>query len=211
MYKQHWPAKTVTEADDHLFCPLNHHPLHINDVYAAESWQGQNVVVGPFPSTRSRSGCRLATCPERRSPTSPPRSSHLAPVFHGDTLFCESEVLDVRPRSPSPTAGVVKVHTRVYKQDGAGGRVQARGAGAAQAAGLEAAPQSIPAAARSSPPAANRPGSAPVNGSVSSEPFRVLASSSYDCAEAAPAPPSASASTARARRRLLPCKGSWAA
>ena len=38
VYK-HWPAKTVTEADDHLFCliTINHHPLHINDVYAAES------------------------------------------------------------------------------------------------------------------------------------------------------------------------------
>ena len=36
VYK-HWPAKTVTEADDHLFCliTMNHHPLHINDVYAA--------------------------------------------------------------------------------------------------------------------------------------------------------------------------------
>ena len=35
VYK-HWPAKTVTEADDHMFCliTMNHHPLHINDVYA---------------------------------------------------------------------------------------------------------------------------------------------------------------------------------
>ena len=49
IYK-HWPAKTVTEADDHLFCLLtmNHHPLHINDVYAAQSQQGKNVVVGPY-------------------------------------------------------------------------------------------------------------------------------------------------------------------
>ncbi len=49
VYK-HWPAKTVTEADDHLFCliTMNHHPLHINDVYAAESQQGRNVVVGPL-------------------------------------------------------------------------------------------------------------------------------------------------------------------
>src|SRR4051794_41546731 len=40
VYK-HWPAKTITEADDHLFCliTMNHHPLHINDVYAAESQQ----------------------------------------------------------------------------------------------------------------------------------------------------------------------------
>ena len=49
VYK-HWPAKTVTEADDHLFCliTMNHHPLHINDVYAAQSQQGRNVVVGPL-------------------------------------------------------------------------------------------------------------------------------------------------------------------
>src|SRR5437899_9009038 len=54
VYK-HWPAKTVTEADDHLFCLLtmNHHPLHINDVYASPSQQGRNVVVGPL-------GCSLA-------------------------------------------------------------------------------------------------------------------------------------------------------
>jgi hypothetical protein len=47
---RHWPAKTVTEADDHLFCliTMNHHPLHINDVYAGQSQQGRNVVVGPL-------------------------------------------------------------------------------------------------------------------------------------------------------------------
>ena len=49
VYK-HWPAKTVTEADDHMFCliTMNHHPLHINDVYAKQSQQGRNVVVGPL-------------------------------------------------------------------------------------------------------------------------------------------------------------------
>src|SRR6476469_4214582 len=49
VYK-HWPAKTITESDDHLFCLLtmNHHPLHLNDVYASQSQQGQNVVVGPL-------------------------------------------------------------------------------------------------------------------------------------------------------------------
>src|SRR3954465_3219823 len=48
VYK-HWPAKTVTEYDDHLFCliTMNHHPLHINDVYAGGSQQGRNVVGGP--------------------------------------------------------------------------------------------------------------------------------------------------------------------
>ena len=44
--------------------------------------------------------------------------SHPAPVFHGDTLFAESEVLDVRASESKPDRGIVKVHTRVYKQDG---------------------------------------------------------------------------------------------
>ena len=49
VYK-HWPAKTVTEADDHLFCliTMNHHPLHTNEHYASQTQQGRNVVVGPL-------------------------------------------------------------------------------------------------------------------------------------------------------------------
>ena len=105
VYK-HWPAKTVTEADDHLFClmTMNHHPLHINDVYAAQSQQGRNVVVGPLVyslalgmSVSDVSGKAIANLATEEL-------KHPAPVFHGDTLFCESEVLEVGPPSPSPTA-----------------------------------------------------------------------------------------------------------
>src|SRR6266496_2458765 len=45
---RHWPGKTVTEYDDHLFCLLtmNHHPLHLDAHYAAEATDfGRNVVV----------------------------------------------------------------------------------------------------------------------------------------------------------------------
>ena len=48
VYK-HWPGKTITEADDHLFCmiTMNHHPLHIDEHYAQTETQfGTNVVVG---------------------------------------------------------------------------------------------------------------------------------------------------------------------
>jgi acyl dehydratase len=116
---EHWPAKTVTEADDHLFCLLtmNHHPLHINDVYAAESQQGRNVVVGPLVyslavgmTVGDVSGKAIANLATEEL-------NHPAPVFHGDTLYCDSEVLDVRPSQSKPDRGVVKVHTRVYKQD----------------------------------------------------------------------------------------------
>jgi acyl dehydratase len=119
VYK-HWPAKTVTEADDHLFCliTMNHHPLHINDVYASQSQQGQNVVVGPYVyslalgmSVSDVSGKAIANLATEDL-------KHPAPVFHGDTLFAESEVLEVTPSRSKPDRGVVKVHTRVYKQDG---------------------------------------------------------------------------------------------
>ena len=119
VYK-HWPAKTVTEADDHLFCliTMNHHPLHINDVYAAGSQQGRNVVVGPYVyslalgmSVSDISGKAIANLATEAL-------SHPAPVFHGDTLFVESEVLDVRPSESKPDRGIVKVRTDVYNQDG---------------------------------------------------------------------------------------------
>src|ERR671919_2017399 len=119
VYK-HWPAKTVTEAEDHLFCLLtmNHHPLHVNDVYAKASQQGRNVVVGPMVyslalgmSVHDVSGKAIANLATEEL-------KHPAPVFHGDTLFVESEVLEVKPSSSKPDRGVVRVHTRVYKQDG---------------------------------------------------------------------------------------------
>ena len=48
IYK-HWPGKTITEDDDHLFCmiTMNHHPLHTNAWFAEhETVHGKNVVVG---------------------------------------------------------------------------------------------------------------------------------------------------------------------
>src|SRR3989337_813364 len=50
VYK-HWPGKTVTEYDDHLFCLLtmNHAPLHLDAHYAGETTDfGRNVVVGNY-------------------------------------------------------------------------------------------------------------------------------------------------------------------
>ncbi len=119
VYK-HWPAKTVTESDDHLFCliTMNHHPLHINDVYAAESQQGRNVVVGPLVyslmlgmSVGDVSGKAIANL-------ATDQLTHPAPVFHGDTLFVESEVLEVTPSRSKQDRGVVKVRSDAYTQNG---------------------------------------------------------------------------------------------
>ena len=119
VYK-HWPGKTVTEYDDHLFCLLtmNHHPLHINDVYATQSQQGRNVVVGPLvyslvlgmsvPDVSGRAIANLEVESLR----------HVKPTFHGDTIYGETEVLDLTPSKSKDDRGVVHVETRGYKQDG---------------------------------------------------------------------------------------------
>jgi acyl dehydratase len=115
---KHWPAKTVTEADDHLFCliTMNHHPLHLNDEYARQSQHGRNVVVGTLVyslalgmSVGDISGKAIANLATEEL-------SHPAPVFHGDTLYAQSEVLEVRPSQSKPDRGVVKVKTDVYNQ-----------------------------------------------------------------------------------------------
>ena len=118
---KHWPGKTVTEYDDHLFCLLtmNHHPLHMDSNYAENTTQfGKNVVVGNYvyslllgmsvPDISGKAIANLAT----------EELSHPAPVFHGDTLFAETEVLEVRESRSKPDRGTVKVHTRVLNQDG---------------------------------------------------------------------------------------------
>src|SRR6202142_3100017 len=117
VYK-HWPAKTVTEADDHLFCliTMKHHPLHLNDVYAKQSQQGRNVVVGPLVyslalgmSVSDISGKAIANLATEDL-------SHPNPVFNGYNLYCETEVLEVKPSKKKLDRGVVRVHSRVFKQ-----------------------------------------------------------------------------------------------
>ena len=95
---------------------MNHHPLHLNDVYAAQSQQKRNVVVGPLVyslalgmSVSDVSGKAIANLATEEL-------SHPNPVFHGDTLFAESEVLEVRPSQSKPDRGIVKVRTDVFNQ-----------------------------------------------------------------------------------------------
>lgn len=118
---RHWPGKTVTEYDDHLFCLLtmNHHPLHINSHFAEATTEfGRNVVVGNYVyslllgmSVQDVSGKAIANL-EIAS------LRHVKPTFHGDTIYGETEVLEVTPSKSKDDRGVVYVETRGYKQDG---------------------------------------------------------------------------------------------
>ena len=120
VYK-HWPGKTITEYDDHLFCmiTMNHHPLHTNSHYAETQTQfKRNVVVGNLVyslalgmSVPDVSGKAIANLEVESI-------QHKSPMFHGDTLYAETKVLDVKESRSKPDRGVVTVETRGYNQDG---------------------------------------------------------------------------------------------
>ena len=55
---RHWPGKTITEYDDHLFCmiTMNHHPLHTNAWFAEHETAGAGTSWSATSSTRWCSG-----------------------------------------------------------------------------------------------------------------------------------------------------------
>jgi acyl dehydratase len=118
---RHWPGKTVTESDDHLFCliTMNHHPLHLDAHYAESATSfGRNVVVGNLiyslllgMSVADVSGKAIANLEVESL-------RHVAPTFHGDTIYGETTVLAKKESDSKPDRGVVTVETRGYKQDG---------------------------------------------------------------------------------------------
>jgi acyl dehydratase len=120
IYK-HWPSKTITEAEDHLFCDItmNHHPLHSDRWYGEEETQfGQNVVVGNFVyslvlgmSVADVSGKAIANLEVETL-------QHKMPTFHGDTIRAETTVLDKVESKSKPDRGIVTVETRGVNQRG---------------------------------------------------------------------------------------------
>ena len=117
---RHWPGKTITEYDDHLFCmiTMNHHPLHTNDWFAAQSVQGRNVVVGNLVyslvlgmSVPDVSGAAIANLEVETL-------QHKFPTFHGDTIHAETRVLDVQESKSKNDRGIVTVETKGFNQDG---------------------------------------------------------------------------------------------
>jgi len=117
---QHRPGRTISETDNTWFTLLtmNTHPLHFDAEYAAASEFGRilvnsaftvSLVVGMSVSDVSQKAIANLGWKEIRLP---------APVFVGDTLYADSEILDKRESKSRPTAGIVTVRTRGLKSDG---------------------------------------------------------------------------------------------
>lgn len=117
---KHWPGRTISEADDTWFSLLtmNQHPVHIDAHYAAGTQHGQRLVVGPLVfsivvgmSVADLSGRAIANLDYSEV-------KHVGPVFHGDTIYAESRVADLRESKSKPDRGLVSVESRGFNQRG---------------------------------------------------------------------------------------------
>ena len=116
---RHWPGKTVTESDNHTFCLLtmNDNPLHTDENYMQSHQHGKILVVGTLVfslvvgmSVKDTSGKAIANL-EYES------IRHDAPVFQGDTIYAESEILDLRDSKSKSDRGIVYIETRAFNQN----------------------------------------------------------------------------------------------
>ncbi len=117
---EHRPGRTITESDNTWFTLLtmNQHPLHFDREYAAQSEFGKplvnscltlSIVAGMSVSDVSQKTIANLGWTDIKMP---------APVFVGDTIYAESEVLAIRESKSRPTQGIVTIRTTGTKQDG---------------------------------------------------------------------------------------------
>ena len=124
---EHRPGRSITESDNTWFTLLtmNQHPLHFDREYGEKSEFGQvlvnscltiSIVTGMSVSDISQKTVANLGWDEVRFPR--PLFHLTGPVFIGDTIYAESEVLSIRESKSRPNQGIVTVQTVGKKQDG---------------------------------------------------------------------------------------------
>jgi acyl dehydratase len=116
---QHPLGRTVTQTDNIWFTLLtvNNNPIHFDAHYAAQTEFGRPLVDSTFTlalvtglsvGDLSRNAVNLGW--------DAVRLPH--PVYEGDTIYAQSEVISVRESKSRPHMGIVQVKTTGYTQDG---------------------------------------------------------------------------------------------
>lgn len=119
---RHDLGRTITEADNVLFSSLtmNTQPLHINEDFASKTEFGTRIVNGIFTL-----GVVVGiTVPDLTQGTivanlGYENISHPHPVFHGDTIYAETEILSKRESRSNPERGIVTLKHVGRNQHGA--------------------------------------------------------------------------------------------
>lgn len=117
---EHRPGKTVLEYDNHLFTllTLNTHPLHFDREYGKGTEFGQNLVVSTY-TLSLLIGMSVSDVSQKTiANLGMDEVRFTSPVFAGDTLYAESEVLEKRESASRPGQGIVTIRTTGKNQDG---------------------------------------------------------------------------------------------
>ena len=117
---EHRPGRTITETDNTWFTLLtmNKHPLHFDQEYARHSEFGRCIVASPF-TVALLAGMSVSDVSQKAIANLGWTDIKLThPVYPGDTLYAESEVLAKRESKSRPKLGLVKVRTRGTQQEG---------------------------------------------------------------------------------------------
>jgi itaconyl-CoA hydratase len=117
---EHRPGRTVTEADNSWFTILtmNTHPLHFDQEYSKKSEFGKPLV-NSFLTLAIVGGMSVSDTSQKAiANLGWDKIKLTAPVFNGDTLYAESEVLAKRESKSRPTQGLVTIKTIGRNQDG---------------------------------------------------------------------------------------------
>lgn len=117
----HRPGRTVTEADNVLFSTLtmNSQALHLDAAFAAEQPFGQRLVNSMFTlATLVGASVGQLTQGTIVANLGFTEVSFPHPLFHGDTLYSETEMIDKRLSKSRPGQGVVTLRHTGRNQDG---------------------------------------------------------------------------------------------
>jgi itaconyl-CoA hydratase len=117
---EHRPGRTITETDNQWFTLLtmNTHPLHFDTEYAKASEFGKPLVNSTF-TLAVVVGMTVTDISQKAiANLGWSEISLTSPVFVGDTLYAESEVLAKRKSKSRKDAGIVTVRTWGRKSDG---------------------------------------------------------------------------------------------
>jgi len=117
---EHRPGRTISEADNTWFTLLtmNTHPIHFDAAYAAKTEFGRPLVNSCLTLAMVTGMCVNDLSRKAIANLGWDKVRLTAPVFAGDTIYAESEVLEVRESKSRPTQGIIKVRTTGKKSDG---------------------------------------------------------------------------------------------
>src|SRR6059058_3640101 len=111
-------GRTVLEADNTWFSllTLNTNPIHFDAAYAAQTEWGKPLVDSTF-TLALVTGLSVIDVSERAVNLGWREVTLPAPVFAGDTIRAETEILEKRESKSRPGYGVVTVRSRGLNQD----------------------------------------------------------------------------------------------